>query len=103
MEQAFRLTYRKHEKKFNGVTFYQYEIVKLTGTGMQSRMHDCEKMFLYLASSNGLEFFSILCDEAYHQIYEIEAGETISATQMSRLNLLLALKKGVEEGAKGLR
>ena len=102
MEQAFRLSFRKHEKKFNGVNFYQYEIVKLTGSGMQSRMHDAEKIYCYLASSNGMKFFTKLCKDAIDKINR-KTRESVSAKQLSQINLLLALKEGVEKETENFR
>lgn len=85
------------------MTFYQYEIVKLRSHGMQSRMHRCEQMFCFLASSNGMKFFTKLCEDAYDKIYAESYDQVISARQISRMNLILAMKKGVEAETKNFR
>ena len=59
-------------------------------------MHDAEKMYCYLASSNGMKFFTKLCSTAIDKIQE-EARESVSGAQLSRMNLLLALREGVEK------
>ena len=60
---------------------------------MQSRLSDAEKMYCYLAS-NGMKFFTKLCDTAIDYIQN-EARESVSGAQLSRMNLILALREGV--------
>lgn len=63
---------------------------------MQSRMHDAEKMYCYLAS-NGMKFFTKLCDTAIDYIQNTEAREAVVGAQLSRMNLILALREGVRK------
>ena len=102
IEATFRVTLKKHEKNYNGVDFFQYSILKLTGSGMQVRLHDCEKMNVYLLSSNGFKFFIDICNNAIKNIQE-DVDESISGAQLSRINQLIALREAVNDASKTIR
>ena len=100
LEQLFRISFKKHEKNFNRAKYYQYEIIQLTGnSGMRSRLHNCEIINAYLRRSSSFEWFTNLCDEAISTI-KIMQKHTILPRDLSRINLILALKKAVEEKCK---
>ena len=69
---------------------------------MQVRLHDCEKMNVYLLSSNGFKFFIDICNNAIKNIQE-DVEESISGAQLSRINQLIALREAVNDASKTIR
>ena len=93
-EQLFRVTFKKHQRTFRRASFFQYEIQELPGTsGLRSRLHNCEKMNLYLRRFSP---FQRLCDEAISTI-KILNEHTITPKDLSRINLIHALKSAVKK------
>ena len=103
LEQAFRIGLRKHKMNMNGVSFFQYEIVEKTRSGLQLRMSDCEKMNVYLCSADGFKSFIKLCDDAIKKILKEEVEESISGSQLSRCNQLVAIREAIARATKNLR
>lgn len=69
---------------------------------MQTRLHPCEKMNIYLTSSNGFTWFTDMCNNAIKCIQD-EAQHSISGAQLSRINQLIALREAVKEASKTIR
>ena len=103
MEQAFRLSLRKHKMYCNGISFIQYEILDKIQYGLQSRMTNCEKINIYLTSANGFQLFIKMCDDAIDKILKEEVEESISGSQLSRCNQLIAIREAIDGATKTLR
>ena len=108
MEQLFRVSFKKTEKTFRRAKYYQYESYDLTGNcGLRSRLHDVEKINLYLRQNCEFESFLDLCEEAIVTIKMLQDDNTLSKTitprDLSRINLLHAMKEAVKTRSTNFR
>jgi len=103
LEQIFRVSFKKHETTFRRAKYYRYEILDLTGTsGLRSRLHDVEKMNLYLRQNCEFQSFLELCDEAI-DVIKVMQDDTITSRDLSRINLIHAIKEAVKTKSKDFR
>ena len=108
MEQLFRVSFKKIEKTFRRAKYYQYEINDLTGNcGLRSRLHDVEKINLYLRRNCEFESFLDLCEEAIATIKMMQDDNTLSKTitprDLSRISLLHAMMEAVKTRSTNFR
>ena len=104
VEQLFRCSFKKHVATFGRAKYYRYEIVDLSSgvSGLRSRLHEAELMNLYLRKYSEFKSFLELCDEAI-EVIEIMQQETITPRDLSRINLIHAIKEAVKTKSKNFR
>lgn len=105
VEQIFRVTFQKHETTFLRSKYYRYEVIDLTGTsGLRSRLHDVEKMNLYLRKNSEIENVLELCDEAILTVKLLQdKSGTITPRDLSRINLIHTIKHAIETKSRNFR